>query len=51
MNLRQTEQLHNKAIGIDALDSREILNILLGFLNREASLLNLLGFLKKSASS
>lgn len=29
MNLRQTEQLHNKAIGIDALDSLEILNILL----------------------
>jgi N-acetylmuramic acid 6-phosphate etherase len=29
MNLRQTEQLHNRATGIDALDGPEILNILL----------------------
>ena len=50
MHLRQTEQLHNRATGIDALDGAEILNILLdGQIDAVSSVRSALPSINKAA--
>lgn len=50
MNLRQTEQHHNRAIGIDALDDLDILNILLdGQIDAVNSVRSAIPSIKKAA--